>query len=586
MHWRRSVKTQKAIIEDIYTSEKLPSVLTATLPAKKMMEAEVEMERINLLANPQIASLIEQKRKEGWIVKFVSDMYLDSDFFKSTLKETGIYKEGDEVIVSCEWGARKDDGSLYRKIREKFHPTEWIHYGDNINSDVRMARKNGVNAKHVSVPFLDEEKSIIHDDCSMNYGWQYDYLSGLSRAARIELGETPFGRLAADYVVPILLPYVVNVVRDAESKSIKSLHFLSRDGYIMYEMAKFLMTPSLSINYTFISRRALTEAFLHVCTFEEFSQLYENPELRELSVDELLSKYFELDRNAIEQRFGIRLMTNISDKKDWDLFTAAIFESDTFMKYLRDKTEYQYQITLDYLSKQGIFSPDTAVADIGWLGHTRMMMNAIARSCSKAMPLFYYFCVTDNVLDIKYGSFNVYHTRNKYRILSHTALFESYLCASPYSTTLRYNIDTQGNPYAVLAEKSKIDNTQIWKTNLSAARFIMKSLIESQAFEYISPLIFDRWGVLCIQNLLYYRFPIEYDVFSHAEGLINNTLAKRLSVRDFPFFSRKADFKFADLAITFGYRQAKIIWSMRDLAVKAIGYMYKFLKTPNFSTKS
>lgn len=583
LRWRMSEKPKEAKISDIYTSFRIPPGVAAQYSPDELVSAEKEMERINLVGNPCTAKFIEQKRKEGWIIKFVSDMYLGSDFFKSTLEDEGIYKAEDEVIMSCEWGARKDDGTLYDKIREKYHPSEWRHYGDNFNSDVKAAKNRGVKAGHVSVPFLKVEKSMANDVDSMHYGWQYEYLSGLSRSARIACGDTPFAHLAADYVAPTLIPYVVNVVKDAIHRGIKTLHFLSRDGYIMYEMAKFLFPTTSSLKYTFISRRAITDAFLHICTPEEFCLLYENPEFRELSVDEILSKYFELDRSTLEQKFGIKLtMTNISDKKNWRLFTSAIFESKALIKFVKDNTEAHYRITVDYLSKQGLLSPDTAIADIGWLGHTRMMLNAIASSCNKAMPLFYYFCVTDNVLDSKYGPFIAYHTQNRYRILYHTPLFESYFCASPYSTTLRYDTDGKGNPYAVLADKSKIDNIPIWKANLQAARFIMQALCEAEALDYIAQPTLDKWGVRCLNNLLHYRYPLDYRVFSRAEGINSETLAKRIKFRDFPFFGRSADFKFADLAITFGYRQAKIIWSVRDFTIKGIGYMYKLLKFPIF----
>lgn len=583
LRWRKSEKPKGAKIADIYTSARIPTAVAAQYSPDELIASETEIERINLVGNPRIAKFVEQKRQEGWTVKFVSDMYLGSDFFRSKLEDEGIYKIGDEVIVSCEWGARKDDCTLYDKIREKYHPSEWSHYGDNVISDIKAAKNRGVKAARVSVPFLKVEKSMVNDVESMHYGWQYEYLSGLSRSARIACGDTPFAHLAADYVAPTLIPYVVNVVKDTIQRGIKTLHFLSRDGYIMYEMANFLFPTTLSLKYTFISRRAITNAFLHICTTEEFCLLYENPEFRELSVDEILSKYFGLDKSTLEQRFGIKLiMTNISDKKNWRLFTSTIFESEAFMKFIKEKTESQYRITVDYLSRQGLFAPDTAVADIGWLGHTRMMLNAIARSCNKAMPLFYYFCVTDNVLDSKYGPFIAYHTQNRYRILCHTPLFESYFCSSPYSTILRYDINSQSKPYAVLADKSRIDNTPIWKANLQATRFIMQALCDSGALDYITQSALDRWGVRCLNNLLHYRYPLDYRVFSCAEGINSDTLAKRIKFRDFPFFCRRADFKFADLAITFGYHQAKIIWSVRDLTIKAIGYMYKLIKIPIF----
>ena len=47
------------------------------------LEKKIESE--NLIVNPEIRNVINQKRKEGFAICFISDMYLDSQFLKDVL---------------------------------------------------------------------------------------------------------------------------------------------------------------------------------------------------------------------------------------------------------------------------------------------------------------------------------------------------------------------------------------------------------------------------------------------------------------------------------------------------------------------
>lgn len=185
-------------------------------------ELERKVESDCLIANPKVREIIRQKRGEGWQIAFISDMYLDSAFLSKVLSREGCLEEEDKVYVSCEHGARKDTGELYDLVRRELRPAEWEHYGDNRQSDVRMAERKGIKAHWIDNSYRD---------------------------------------LASRFVAPAYLPYVLWILHEAKQQGIQRLYFISRDGYILQQIAEALPHEGIELRYFFTSRKALHKAF-------------------------------------------------------------------------------------------------------------------------------------------------------------------------------------------------------------------------------------------------------------------------------------------------------------------------------------
>lgn len=183
---------------------------------------ERQIEKDCLIANPAIRDLITKKRQEGWQIAFISDMYLDSAFLSEILRREGCFSPGDKVYVSCEHNARKDTGTLYDLVRQELKPDEWEHYGDNPQSDVRMAERKGIKAHFIDNSYRD---------------------------------------LASRFVAPAYLPYVLWILEEAKKQCIQRLYFISRDGYILQQIAEALPHDGVELRYFFTSRKALQKAF-------------------------------------------------------------------------------------------------------------------------------------------------------------------------------------------------------------------------------------------------------------------------------------------------------------------------------------
>lgn len=78
----------------------------------------------------------------------VSDMYLSSDILHDILHQNG-YEGYIEIIVSCEVNARKDNGTMWEYLSQRYGDAEIIHVGDNESSDIHGRVVRGLPALHV-----------------------------------------------------------------------------------------------------------------------------------------------------------------------------------------------------------------------------------------------------------------------------------------------------------------------------------------------------------------------------------------------------------------------------------------------------
>ena len=111
---------------------------------KQGIEAELEAEKTMCFANPYMLELLKELKKRKKRLIAVSDMYLEEEQIRDLLASSGVPVVFEEVFVSSEWGASKDNGRLYDIVKEKVgQELSYFHIGDNPHADVKQAKKHG-----------------------------------------------------------------------------------------------------------------------------------------------------------------------------------------------------------------------------------------------------------------------------------------------------------------------------------------------------------------------------------------------------------------------------------------------------------
>lgn len=136
--------TGQAVLWDIY--EILAEALSLTpQQTEDMMNLELEAEGLVAVPRTDVRDLVTELYQSGKKLLLVSDMYLTAEQLRPLLTVCG-YPNDLPIVVSCEEGKSKADGSLWKKVVWD-HPGERIvHIGDNLRSDYQNAIAAGVKA--------------------------------------------------------------------------------------------------------------------------------------------------------------------------------------------------------------------------------------------------------------------------------------------------------------------------------------------------------------------------------------------------------------------------------------------------------
>ena len=433
--WRKLTKGNT--LKDKYDKIDSAFLSFAKKSKEEMMQAEEEAEKAVLIANPSVCKLIGQRRKEGYHIAFISDMYLSSKFMRDTLKTCGCCEDKDYIYVSCEHNARKDTGHLYDVVRNELHPAEWIHYGDNLRSDIKMARKNGIRAIHINTLYNNVEKAYTQTSAP---------LAELSRQHRLKHEGNEFAAFAADFVVPAYMPYVIYVLREARRMGIRKLYFLSRDSYVLMKAAQVLLKEAegLELHYLFVSRRSLLLPYLY--GEDEKAYLAASDHNTIIRIDTIDKRLLHLgtSRKELREKYGIEFnYTKANNIKEQEDFLHKIFHSD-FTPLLQQRAKEQEQLLAEYFRQEGLLDGERCAAvDVGWLGTSRLMMNHILRRKGAKDLHFFYYGVRRDVFPPSAGRYSTYFQAAEISTGT-TALLGHYYSASPYPSTIAYQRKAQG----------------------------------------------------------------------------------------------------------------------------------------------
>ena len=479
---RRRTPGKDVTIEDIYSSDELCGFAEYT-PAQ-FIEAEMSIEAENLIANPAIKETICKKREEGYIICFISDMYLPSDFLKKVLEKEGCIGHDEQVYVSCEWNARKSNGVLYQRLKEELKPQQWEHFGDHAVSDVKMAKQNGIKATKVNTDFTTAEKGTMLPR-SNGLHYESSILAGLSRAARIHFGNDAYTTIAADFVAPAYIPYVHFVITTAKERGIKTLYFLSRDSYILQKIAEQLPHEGIELRYLFVSRKALLLPYLHNATAEKFLAIQDKRTIRGKSVKEL-TQSLGTTTDELKEEFGIMLeFEKVANKEQEQIFLDAIFGSESkYLPTLNKRAKEKRALLNCYFAQERVFGNDTtAMVDVGWLGTTRLMINSILKEEGYPETTFFYYGVRGDVMHSKHGSYITFHSPAT-SDTELTFIIEDHFSASPYKSTNGYS--KENDKYTpILNGETEFNN--IISANCNSSVWITKELssLPHDVLEYL-----------------------------------------------------------------------------------------------------
>jgi len=228
-------------LADIYRNLCLPDT-----DATALAGIERETERQMTVANPYAASFLRHLRLQGVPVVLLSDMYLSAADIGALLDAVGLPcgVAYDRLYVSCEQGAVKSGGGLFRRMLAdcpSVDPARVLHIGDTVMADQAGAHAAGIQAVLYAPPPRWAALTAREGQLGIPRQGLLVPLRGI--AARGGSGNggahDPFWYDFGSLVMgPVAVHFAEWVLRDAVERGIRRIAPLMREGGLLAELMK------------------------------------------------------------------------------------------------------------------------------------------------------------------------------------------------------------------------------------------------------------------------------------------------------------------------------------------------------------
>lgn len=380
-----------------------------------LMDWEIQAECTDVIPIKSMISKVEQLIQEEETVVLISDMYLPKEVISQMIATVSPSLSTLPLFLSSEQGVQKASQQLYLKVYKHYSPwrfKEWIHYGDNANSDGIKAKGLGILPQVHKIPKLNAYETGL-----INKIRNYDVflLSGLLARMRFNsINMKDYFSYA--HVAGYMVPYVAWCVRNAIEKGLETLYFVSRDGHFLKEIADTyieLHQFNIKTKYFYGSRRAWRVPAMIDQIDEEFFSNFGNL-VGVDSYDKLLSA-LDISHNSFQKLFPETGLNKRSIISATDLVALRDFfsKSKSYHKYLLDKAGKERKIVTDYIKQE--INPDEKYAFVEYWarGYTQTCLTKLLENTFNR-PLeciFYYYRSilpsVENNIRINYSTNNI-----------------------------------------------------------------------------------------------------------------------------------------------------------------------------------
>ncbi|MGN1155068.1 MAG: HAD family hydrolase, partial [Agathobacter sp.] len=352
------------------------------ISAETGMRIELDKEMEFCYANPFMKQVYDRLLEMGKDIIIISDMYLPKAFLQQMLAKNG-YTGHKELYVSNEFGKSKATGALFDLVKADFYrdmagdespEKTFIHVGDNLQSDVAMAKKHGFASCYY--PNVNKNTLLYRSyDMSPIIGGAYRGLvnNKLYNRTAIYSMEYEYGYVYGGIFV---IGYCNFIHEYCRKNKIDKILFLSRDGDVLMQAYERLFPEDCErIAYAYWSRRAATKLMAGSDRYDYFRRFLYHKVNQNISLEKILTS-MELENLLPKLAEKINITTVLTDKN-----------VDDVKKFLMDHWEDVLSQYVDehkgasaYYKKLLNGCKKAVAVDIGWAGSGAICLNHLVSS--------------------------------------------------------------------------------------------------------------------------------------------------------------------------------------------------------------
>lgn len=337
------------------------------------METEIQLEKQFCYANPFMKRVFEELQKQGKKILIVSDMYLPAAVLEEILLANG-YSGYEKLYVSCEYGKNKAGGELYELVKQE-NPGRMVHIGDNPHSDVAMAKKAGIAAKHY--PNINRNSLLYRSyDMSPMVGGAYRGIvnNKLYSGMEVYSQEYEYGFIYGGLFVTGYCAFIHEYCRNHQ---VDKVLFLSRDGDILKQVYDMLY-PEENTEYVYWSRRAATKLMAGEDRYDYFRRFLYHKVNQSITVKSILAS-MELEFLLERLPKGLFWEDELTDRNVDSLKEFL----EQYWSEVQNAYSGEQKAAEQYYRKVLADCRHVAAVDIGWAGSGAVALNHLAQNVWK-----------------------------------------------------------------------------------------------------------------------------------------------------------------------------------------------------------
>lgn len=353
--------------------------------------------------------LVDFAIESGKQIVYTSDMYLSAAFILKMLEKNG-FPANVKCFVSCETGFSKSQGMMYRYVTNelKCRPDQIVHVGDNLHSDVEMAKKYGLKAFHLPKAvecmmgqvrdhyYGSSYYNLFCDDYgvelrSAGMKWFVGFRSMIAVTAN-RVFDNPFTPTVyfSDYSAnpsrvgymafgPYLFAIAYWLLECCQKEKFDQINFIARDGWVplkAFELLKNVLSLKLKCNYVYASRKTIAPLLLN--NPMGIYSLPENYNLQVLTPQKFVELFEPLILPNMREK-AREVIEKCGVKFDMPLCEITLYEkvAEVFINEL-----YNKECAADYYDKVGkyyapYFEGHCATFDIGYSGRLETVLKKL-----------------------------------------------------------------------------------------------------------------------------------------------------------------------------------------------------------------
>ncbi len=374
---RDASKTGEVSVQQIY-QQLAPLLGWSTTQAQQAMHKEIELELASLRPVPAIQQRIQKLQQVNNRLIYMSDMYLSEETIRTFLKENNVWTPDSTLYVSSEIEKSKANGKLYQHClkNESVKASELTHIGDNLHSDVKMAKKQGVKVEPITQTHLNRYEKLIVEDSKLPLRFR-SLLAGMSRLTRLQSKETSIDKkviwdTTASAIAPVLFGYVYWCLEEAKKRGIKRLYFVARDGQVLHKIAQEICKNwkyEIDCRYLYGSRQAWhAPSLMQVGEAEYFWIFNDTTFLSVHSVCERVNIAPEQIEDVLEKFGFVKSEWNHNLSSDERKHLKQAFQEPQVVELIVATATSYREAAIGYFRQEKMGDGLFGIVDIGWTG--------------------------------------------------------------------------------------------------------------------------------------------------------------------------------------------------------------------------